>query len=59
MKIKRMSFVMELQLEVIQVKKLKTGTVYDNKESHFSALDYESDEFTVDAARSNNVCLLL
>lgn len=56
-KIKRMSFVMEYVGEVITSEEAeRRGQLYDNKGiTYLFDLDYESDEFTVDAARYGNV----
>ncbi|KAM7322500.1 hypothetical protein ACRRTK_018005 [Alexandromys fortis] len=56
-KIKRMSFVMEYVGEVITSEEAeKRGQLYDNQGiTYLFDLDYESDEFTVDAARYGNV----
>ncbi|XP_031215387.1 histone-lysine N-methyltransferase SUV39H2 isoform X3 [Mastomys coucha] len=56
-KIKRMSFVMEYVGEVITSEEAeRRGQFYDNKGiTYLFDLDYESDEFTVDAARYGNV----
>ncbi|KAG8515932.1 Histone-lysine N-methyltransferase SUV39H2 [Galemys pyrenaicus] len=55
-KIKRMSFVMEYVGEVITSEEAeRRGQLYDNKGiTYLFDLDYESDEFTVDAARYGN-----
>ncbi|XP_047375976.1 histone-lysine N-methyltransferase SUV39H2 isoform X3 [Sciurus carolinensis] len=57
MKIKKMSFVMEYVGEVITSEEAeRRGQLYDNKGiTYLFDLDYESDEFTVDAARYGNV----
>ena len=51
-KIKRMSFAMEYVREVITSEEAeRRGQLYDNKGiTYLFDLDYESDEFTVDAA---------
>ncbi|XP_028933826.1 histone-lysine N-methyltransferase SUV39H2 isoform X2 [Ornithorhynchus anatinus] len=56
-KIKRMSFVMEYVGEVITSEEAeRRGQLYDDKGiTYLFDLDYESDEFTVDAARYGNV----
>ncbi|XP_069846512.1 histone-lysine N-methyltransferase SUV39H2 isoform X4 [Dipodomys merriami] len=56
-KIKRMSFVMEYVGEVITSEEAeRRGQLYDNKGiTYLFDLDYESDEFTVDAARYGNI----
>ncbi|XP_072811145.1 histone-lysine N-methyltransferase SUV39H2 isoform X1 [Vicugna pacos] len=56
-KIKRMTFVMEYVGEVITSEEAeRRGQLYDNKGiTYLFDLDYESDEFTVDAARYGNV----
>eukprot|EP00069_Balaena_mysticetus_P003219 bmy_16414T0 len=56
-KIRRRSFVMEYVGEVITSEEAeRRGQLYDNKGiTYLFDLDYESDEFTVDAARYGNV----
>ncbi|KAM6150226.1 histone-lysine N-methyltransferase SUV39H2-like [Erethizon dorsatum] len=56
-KIKRMSFVMEYVGEVITSEEAeRRGQLYDNKGiTYLFDQDYESEEFTVDAARYGNV----